>query len=171
MFPGAPVGYVFPGDPGVPRTLAPIRWNNFAPRLGFAYAPNTADGFLGKITGGPGQFSLRGGYGIFYTNIQDATGFVEVGDAPSASSMFPPFHRIWRRPISIEQTAPAKDSAFLSSPPPGNVSTSNPDTSFNWASVLPISGAPVFYAKNAVPYVQSFYLGFERQLGAIHCWL
>ena len=165
VFPGAPVGYVFPGDPGVPRTLAPIRWNNFAPRLGFAYAPNTADGFLGKITGGPGQFSLRGGYGIFYTNIQDATGFVEVGDAPFGLFYVSPLPSYLETPYIDRADGTSEGQRFPFNPPPGNVSTSNPDTSFNWASVLPISGAPVFYAKNAVPYVQSFYLGFERQLG------
>ena len=35
VFPNAPLGLVFPGDTGVPRTLAPIKYNKFAPRLGF----------------------------------------------------------------------------------------------------------------------------------------
>ena len=29
VFPGAPAGLVFPGDPGVARALAPVSWNNF----------------------------------------------------------------------------------------------------------------------------------------------
>ena len=41
-----------------------------------------SDGFLGKILGGAGKTSIRAGYGIFYSSIEDATGFVEVGDAP-----------------------------------------------------------------------------------------
>ena len=45
-FPGAPVGYVFPGDPGVPSTLSPTRYDNFAPRIGLAYSPH-ADGGSG----------------------------------------------------------------------------------------------------------------------------
>ena len=40
VFPGSPVGWVFPGDPGVPTTLAPTRYNNFAPRIGLAYSPS-----------------------------------------------------------------------------------------------------------------------------------
>ena len=36
VFPGAPQGLVFPGDPGVPDSLAPAR-NNFSPRAGIAY--------------------------------------------------------------------------------------------------------------------------------------
>ena len=37
LFPGAPTGWVVPGDPGIPSTLAPTQYNNFAPRLGLAY--------------------------------------------------------------------------------------------------------------------------------------
>jgi outer membrane receptor protein involved in Fe transport len=36
VFPGAPPGWVFPGDKGIPSTLAPTTWNNFAPRIGIA---------------------------------------------------------------------------------------------------------------------------------------
>ena len=39
VFPGSPTGWVFPGDPGIPKTLAPIRYGNFAPRVGVAYSP------------------------------------------------------------------------------------------------------------------------------------
>ena len=81
-FPGAPLGLVVPGDPGIPRTLGPTKYTNFAPRIGFAYAPDVSDGFLGKMLGGAGKTSIRAGYGIFYSSIEDATGFVEVGDAP-----------------------------------------------------------------------------------------
>ena len=41
VFPGAPQGLVFPGDPGVADSLAPAR-NNFAPRIGVAWSPQFA---------------------------------------------------------------------------------------------------------------------------------
>ena len=41
VFPGAPQGLVFPGDPGVPASLAPAR-NNLAPRIGVAWSPDFA---------------------------------------------------------------------------------------------------------------------------------
>ncbi|MEP6903201.1 MAG: TonB-dependent receptor, partial [Actinomycetota bacterium] len=44
-------------------------WNNFAPRFGFAYSPNFDSGFLGKVFGGPGKSSIRGGYGLFYDRV------------------------------------------------------------------------------------------------------
>jgi hypothetical protein len=84
VFPTAPVGLVVPDDPGVPRTLSPVKYDNFAPRIGLAYAPSASEGFLGKLFGGPNKSSIRAGYGIFYSAIEDATGFVEVGDAPYA---------------------------------------------------------------------------------------
>lgn len=40
VFPGAPVGILFPTDPGVPRTLAPINNLGFSPRVGVAWSPN-----------------------------------------------------------------------------------------------------------------------------------
>src|SRR6202043_283651 len=86
-FPGAPLGYLVPGDPlpdgGRVRPaigLSPL--DNFSPRLGIAYSPNFTDGILGKLTGGPGKTSIRAAYGIYYTSIEDLNLFYEVGDAP-----------------------------------------------------------------------------------------
>jgi hypothetical protein len=40
--------------------------NNFAPRVGFAFAPKFESGFLKNVFGEPGRSSLRGGFGIAY---------------------------------------------------------------------------------------------------------
>ncbi len=163
-FPGAPLGLVVPGDQGIPRTLGPTKYTNFAPRIGFAYAPEASDGFLGKILGGAGKTSIRAGYGIFYSSIEDATGFVEVGDAPYGNY------------YSVENTELA--TPFVDRPsgtpagqkfpfvfPPTNVSPKNPDTTFNWAAATPIGGSDYYYYKNKMPYVQEWELSFQRQLG------
>ena len=43
--------------------------NNIEPRLGFAWAPNKDGGIIGKIFGGPGNGSMRGGYGIYHGRL------------------------------------------------------------------------------------------------------
>src|ERR1700728_3364218 len=163
-FPGAPLGLVVPGDPGIPRTLGPTKYTNFAPRVGFAYAPDVSDGFLGKILGGAGKTSIRAGYGIFYSSIEDATGFVEVGDAPygnyysvSSTELATPF-------VDRPSGNPAGQK-FPFVFPPTNVSPKNPDTTFNWAAATPIGGSDYYYYKNKMPYVQEWELSFQRQLG------
>ena len=42
--------------------------NNIQPRIGFAWSPS-AKGWLHGLTGDPGQFVIRGGYGIFHSRI------------------------------------------------------------------------------------------------------
>src|ERR1019366_6450659 len=78
QFPTAPLDWVVPGDPGIPSTLAPTRYNNLGPRIGLAYSPGFTDGVLGKIFGGPGKSSIRAAYGIYYTSIEDLNLFYEV---------------------------------------------------------------------------------------------
>lgn len=56
LFPDAPVGLTYIGDPGVPdRLAAPTDWNNFAPRVGLAWQPF-----------GHSKTSVRAAYGLFY---------------------------------------------------------------------------------------------------------
>lgn len=165
-FPGAPLGFVVPLDPGVPRTLAPVKYTNFAPRIGFAYAPNFQGGALAKLFGGAGQSSIRAGYGIFYNSIQDATGFVEVGDAPYGQYYSSPVPPLVASPYIDRATGNFEGIKFPFKMPPTNVSPKNPDTSFNWAEATPISGADFLDPKAVIPYVQEFELSMQRQLGS-----
>src|SRR5258708_3137556 len=47
VFPLAPTGLVFPGDPGIPKTLAPTIDHNFGPRLRRAHSQGFSGGVLG----------------------------------------------------------------------------------------------------------------------------
>jgi len=55
VFPTAPTGLLYPGDPGVPRGLIQTDKKAFAPRVGLAWDP----------TGG-GKWLISSAYGIFY---------------------------------------------------------------------------------------------------------
>jgi hypothetical protein len=169
VFPTAPEGLVVPGDPGVPRTLAPIQYHNFAPRIGFAYSPDTSEGLLGKLVGGPGKTSIRAGYGIFYSAIEDATGFVEVGDAPYGLYYSSPEPTLLASPFIDRGTGFSEVSAGPKFPftfPPTNASPRNPDTAFNWAQATPISGADYLYPHDKIPQVQQFEFSVQRQIGS-----
>ncbi len=166
VFPTAPTGLVVPGDPGVPRTLAPIQYHNFAPRIGFAYSPDNTEGLLGKLVGGPGKSSIRVGYGLFYSAIEDATGFVEVGDAPYGLYYSSPEPTLLANPFIDRATGKNEGQKFPFTFPPANASPKNPDTSFNWTQATPISGADYLYPHDKIPQVQEFELSLQRQLGS-----
>jgi hypothetical protein len=55
IFPNAPAGLVYPGDPGVPAGLIPTEKTAFAPRVGLAWDPK-----------GNGRSLVRAAYGLFY---------------------------------------------------------------------------------------------------------
>ncbi len=59
----APVGLVYPGDPGVGAGLIPVEKTAFAPRIGLAWDPT-----------GSGQWLLTAAYGIFYDPYYNGEG-------------------------------------------------------------------------------------------------
>jgi outer membrane receptor protein involved in Fe transport len=64
--------------------------DNIEPRVGFAWAPQWSQGFLGRLSGGPGNMSIRGGYGLYHGRIFQSvfsqTGASIRGNPPSALS-------------------------------------------------------------------------------------
>jgi hypothetical protein len=170
VFPGAPKGWVFPGDPGVPSTLAPTRWNNFAPRLGLAYSFGQHDGSLGKILGAPGSTSLRMGWGLFYSTFEGATDFNEIGDAPfgnytgqSASTFAAPFtNRASGTSITNLFPAPLPPPSFSAKSPASGFPYDN--LSDFYSAFGTISSSPAFYNKNRLPYSEEYELSIEHQM-------
>lgn len=166
VFPTAPTGYVFPGDPGVPTTIAPTRYNNFSPRLGLAYSPAWNDGLLERLTGGAGNSSIRAGYGRFFTAIEGQTLAFETGNAPYGLTYNSPEPPLFTDPLIGAETGRQYPQQFPVNVPPYNVSPSNPDSSVNWASYFPINGIDAYFPRNRNPYSENYFLSLERQLGA-----
>lgn len=165
VFPGAPKGWVVPGDPGVPRTLGPTQWHNFSPRLGLAYSPSVSSGPLGALLGGPGKTSIRVGAGLYYTSVEDLSQFLEVGDPPYGlyyGSAQPP---LLEAPYLIRSNGQSVGQRFPFQFPPTNVSATNPDTTFPWAQVEPISYGFSFDHRNKLPYSEHYELSIQRQIG------
>jgi hypothetical protein len=164
VYPGAPAGLVFPGDPGIPRTLAPTKYGNFAPRFGIAYSPSASTGLLRKIFGGPGNSSLRAGYGLFYTAFEGLSAAIMSANPPYGYdyTSFAPV--LFATPFIIAASGQNIGQRFPLSFPPSGASASAPNSNVNWAQYLPITGVPSFYRGNVPPYAESYSLTFERQL-------
>jgi len=80
VFPTAPVGLVFPGDPGCSASGYYQHNDNFAPRFGFAYAPD-----WGPLSGGKSkQFVIRGGFGIYFNRTEEELGLQQLFNPPFA---------------------------------------------------------------------------------------
>lgn len=63
VYPNAPAGLLFPGDPGVPDGIAPVYWKALMPRAGLAWDPT-----------GAGKTSVRAAYGIYYDSFTNGVG-------------------------------------------------------------------------------------------------
>ncbi len=161
QFPTAPLGWVVPGDPGIPSTLAHTRYNNFAPRIGIAYSPDFSDGVLGKLTGGPGKTSIRAGYGIFYTSIEDLNLFYEVGDAPFGLYWVSPEQPMFDQPFRTRADGTSQTQRFpFTFPVPGSAANKTLD----YSVYLPISYSPGYSIHNRMPYAEDYNLTIQREL-------
>jgi hypothetical protein len=135
-YPNAPRGIRYYGDPGEPRGHQQDDLNNLAPRIGFAWDPF-----------GHQNFSIRGGYGIFY-DISPTKTYVGF---PS----LPPFTE------TVSLINPPSDSnplQLVGNPFPYTFSASSPTT-------LPAT-VSVRNPSRRTAYVQSWNLTLERKFGA-----
>jgi len=167
VFPGAPNGILFPGDPGTPRTLAPPGNLDFGPRVGLAYSPEAREGtLLGKILGGPGKTSVRAGFGMDYTAIEALTVGILAGNAPFGITYSSPAPPLFATPFISASTGLNQGQPFPVALVTQKASSSNPNSSINWSQYEPISGIPGYSASNRIPYVDEYMFSLERQLGA-----
>ena len=165
VYPAAPEGLVFPGDPGIPRTLAPTKYTNFAPRLGLAYSPSFESGVLHKVFGS-NKTSIRAGWGLFYTAFEGLSAGIMSANPPygydyDSSTIGPP---LFATPFVAAATGQTLGQPFPSPIPAFGASAKNPNTTVDWSKYDPITGVPSFFYKNVPPYTASYTLSLEREL-------
>jgi TonB dependent receptor len=164
LYPGAPQGLLVPGDPGIPKTIAPTRYHNFAPRLGIAWTPRSDSGFWQTILGSGDQSSIRASYGIFYTEFPGLPTGIMYAVPPFGYNYLSPAPPLFATPFVTAATGFNNGQRFPFAFPPHNVSQSNPDTSINWANFMPLSADPFFEHNNRVPYISNYMFSIQRQV-------
>ncbi len=103
LYPNAIPGLLVPGDPGIPSTLSPTKYDKFAPRIGLAYAPKYDHGILRAIFGKDGDSSIRASFGMFYTAFQGLSAGVMYSVPPFGYNYLSPHevvhHRFGKEPL------------------------------------------------------------------------
>jgi Carboxypeptidase regulatory-like domain/TonB-dependent Receptor Plug Domain len=157
-----PQGLVFPGEPGVPRGLTQTYYKSWAPRIGIAWGPGWTEGWLAKLTGGPGQTSVRAGYGIFYNPIEQLVLEQFSAEPPFGGSIFLsntnfnlPFV-----PLSSDPNAgPFTPNVF------NGIIHTTPNTPTDWSQFRPMLLFGEFQPNLKAQYADQYNLTIERQLG------
>jgi hypothetical protein len=164
VYPGAPQGLVFPGDPGVPDSLAPPR-NNFAPRIGAAWTPSFSTPWLHRLTGPMGQTSIRLGYGTFYTAYEGLSAGIMSANPPygyTYTSAAPP---LFESPFTVAATGANAGQRFPLQKVAYGASRAHPDSSVDWSQFEPLVGIPAVDSNDVTPYAEHWMASVERQFG------
>jgi hypothetical protein len=163
VFPGAPLGLVFPGDPGVPSSLAPAR-NNLSPRIGLAWTPSFDNYWLHKLSGSTGQTSIRAGYGLFYTAYEGLSAGIMSANPPygyTYTSAAPP---LFASPFTVAATGASAGQRFPLQSVAYGASRAHPNTSVDWSQFEPLVGIPAVDPNDVTPYAEHWMLSVEREL-------
>jgi len=165
VYPGAPKGIVFPGDPGIPSTLAPTRYANFAPRAGIGWTPSFRGGLGGKLFGTGRKTSFRAGFGMYSTAIEGLSAGMMSANPPygmAFDSFGPP---LFETPFVIAATGENVGQRFPSPIATPGATPEHPNTSVDWSMYLPIAHMPGYHNQNVTPYTESYMFSIQRELG------
>ena len=180
-FPNAPLGLVFPGDPGAPRGVNFPDKKNFAPRIGFAWSP-----------GSNSKTSIRGGFGIFYDVLKGEDNLQFNGAPPFYSEPYVSFpcHAVssacrlpsaqLTRPINVRHSPftarrgqtpplllrPTPSHPHLSTPLPHSIPAQSNDYTCPYYNFLPAAGGSVYFVNPHLhtPYTYQYNLSVQHEV-------
>jgi len=142
VFPSAPTGLIFPGDTGISSSTYQNDYNNFAPRVGFAWDVLRN-----------GKLSLRGGYGLYYDIVISETTLQFLTSAPYAIQP-----NIFLTTINN----PFSGSLINPLPQPFPHSPAKPGDPFDFTSVAPVS-LTVNDPNFRTPYAQQYQMQVQYE--------
>jgi len=155
VYPTAPAGLIFPGDPGCTPSGYETHYDHLGPRMGFAWSPNA-----GWLSGGTGKLSIRSGFGIYYNRSEDQ---------PVLQSIFAPPFSLFSFGIGAVGGSPSFAAPFtdiaglvppLQNPFPYNIPSA---ANANFSEFEPLD-LTVTDPHFTVPYAENYNLTVEREL-------
>jgi len=156
IYPTAPAGLIFPGDPGCTPSGYGRYYGHVGPRIGFAWSPDA-----GLLSGGAGKLSIHAGFGLYYNRSEDqpvlqsifaapyslfSFGVGAVGGSPSFAAPFTDVTGSFSIPNLFPYTVPSAATADFTLFEPLTMTVTDPR--FN------------------VPYAENYNLTVERELPA-----
>ncbi|MGA8741689.1 MAG: carboxypeptidase regulatory-like domain-containing protein [Terracidiphilus sp.] len=158
VFGNAPTSLVYGGDKGCTNSgLAKTRFGEFGPRVGFIYAPD-----WGAISGAPGKFSIRGGFGIYYDRTEEETALQTLETPPFGTTT---------SGAGLTGTA-SFANPFADVNGGGSVANPFPYTfpkkgdNVDFSALDPIYNISTYGSDFRAPYAENFQLSVEREFPA-----
>ena len=160
VFPNAPRGILFPGDPGVANSIAATQYSSFAPRLAASWSPG------GRGFGASGTTVLRAGFGLYYSGFEGLSAGIMSGNPPYGLTDTTAAPTRFEQPVVEASTGSSLGQPFPLQAVPFGASASHPVTTVDWSRFEPLTGIPAFDKNDVTPYTESYTFSVERQLNA-----
>ncbi|MFZ0747697.1 MAG: carboxypeptidase-like regulatory domain-containing protein [Terracidiphilus sp.] len=160
IFPGGPPGLFYPGDSGCNSAGSPpTHYDHFGPRVGFAWSPESGPS---KLIGAAGahDFSIRGGFGVYYNRDQEEQSLQNLVDPPFLFTSYGAGD-FGGSPSFANPYADVAGNGSETNPFPFTAPASGGAVNWGLYYLLNLSAFDKSYD---VPYVYNFNLNIERAL-------